>query len=79
MQIFAIAQIQKIHNDVFGCNATERDILKYLKDAEETLLLCREQITPANIEELILFWLNEQKKEAQAEWREYTRLMLDDA
>lgn len=79
MEKLTITQVQKIHNDVFGCDATERDILKYLKDAEETLLLCKEQITLESIKELILFWLNEQKKEAQAEWREYTRLMLDDA
>ena len=77
MQIFAIAQVQKIHNDVFSCDATERDILKYLKDAEETLLLCREQITPANIEELILFWLNEQKKEYYKD-KDTTYAELDD-
>lgn len=79
MEKFAIAEVQKIHNSVFGCNATNRDILKYLKEAEETLMLCKQQITPENIKELLVFWFNEEKKEAQAEWREYTRLMLDDA
>ena len=62
-----MTQAQKIHNDVFGCDATNADILKYLKEAEEILMLCKQQITPENIKELLTFWFQEIKQEYNAE------------
>jgi hypothetical protein len=79
MQTLTITEAQKIHNSIFGCDASDRDILNYLKEAQETLLLCREQITQANIEELLVFWFKEEKKESDINFAIRTRLMLDDA
>jgi hypothetical protein len=79
MQTLTIDKAQQIHISVFGCNASDRDILRYLEEAEKTLMLCREQITQANIEELLVFWFKEEKKESDANWAIRSRLMLDDA
>jgi hypothetical protein len=79
MKTFTVTQAQKIHNAFFGCNATNHDILRYIKEAEETLILCKQQITPESIEELLVFWFKEEQMESDADWRNCLRLMLDDA
>jgi len=74
-----MTQAQKIHTDVLGCDASDRDILRYIKEAKETLVLCKEEITPRSIAELLANWFQEEKMEFDADWRDRSRLMLDDA
>ena len=79
MQTATVTQAQEIHNAFFGCDATDHDILRYIKEAEETLVLCREEITPDAIAELLTLWFQEQQMEANADFSSRSRLMLDDA
>jgi len=79
MQTATVTQIQEVHNAFFGCDATDRDILRYIKEAEETLVLCKEEITPDAIAELLILWFEEQQMEANADCSSRSRLMLDDA
>jgi hypothetical protein len=79
MNTLTTAQFQQIHNAFFGCDATDRDILRYLKEAEETLVLCKEEVTPEGIEELLVLWFQEEQMEADEDWSNRSRLMLDDA
>jgi len=74
-----MTQAQKIHIAVFGCDASDRDILRYIKEAEETLVLCKEEITPRGVAKLLANWFQEEKMQFDADWRDRSRLMLDDA
>jgi len=79
MQTLTMDKAQQIHINVFGCDASDRDILRYLQEAEETLVLCKETITSDSVSKLLTQWFEEEKMENDAAWRSHLRLMLDDA
>lgn len=79
MQKLTVDQVKEIHSAVFGYYASDRDIVRDLKEAEETLALCREEVTLESVEELFALWFNEEHLESVADHSERSRLMLDDA
>jgi len=72
-------QAQKIHHAVYGCNATDMDILRLLNDVEQNLIFCKMEVTTESMGEMLYEWLEEEKRENDASWARRAQLMLDDA
>lgn len=79
MTALTVTQAQKIHFDFFGFEHTDHGILHLLKEAKETLILCKEEVTPESMEDLLILWFKEEQMESDADWSHRSRLMLDDA
>lgn len=79
MNKLTMTQAQKIHYDIFGCDATDRDILRLLNDVEQNLIFCKIEVTTESMHEMLYQWLEEEKTENDASWARRAQLMLDDA
>lgn len=79
MNKLTMTQAQKIHHSIFGCDATDRDILRLLNDVEENLIFCKIEVTTVSMGEMLYQWLEEEKTENDASWARRAQLMLDDA
>ena len=79
MNKLTMTQAQKIHHAIFGCDATDRDILRLLNDVEQNLIFCKIEVTTESMGEMLYQWLEEEKTENDASWARRAQLMLDDA